>query len=88
MSRSGKINVALPPQHLLQLRRMVDAGEFGSTAEAVREAVKTFLQRRALHAGSLGMARFKRSLQARQEAGYSEPVERVDLLFDAGDAKA
>jgi Arc/MetJ-type ribon-helix-helix transcriptional regulator len=88
LSRSGKISVALPPQHISQLRRMVDAGEYGSTAEVIREAVKTFLQRRALHAGSLGLARLKRSLRERQPEAFSDPVERVDLLFDAGDAKA
>ena len=87
MSRSGKISVALPLQQLSKLRRMVDAGEFASTADVVREAVRTFLHRRTLHAGRLGTARFTRSLEARHEP-LTEPVERVDLLFDAGDAKA
>ena len=87
MSRSGKISVALPHSQLSQLRRIVDAGEYASTAELVREAVRAFLQRRVLHAGRHGTARFTRSLRNRQEP-VTEPVERVDLMFDAGDAKA
>jgi Arc/MetJ-type ribon-helix-helix transcriptional regulator len=87
MSRSGKISVALPPQQLSQLRRIVEAGEFGSTAEVVREAVRAFLQRQLLHGGRHVTARFSRTLRAHHEP-VSEPVERVDLLFDAGDAKA
>jgi Arc/MetJ-type ribon-helix-helix transcriptional regulator len=87
MSRSGKISVALPPQQLSQLRRIVDAGEFATTSDVVREAVRTFLNRRLLHAGRLGATRFSHAFDAHNEP-LAEPVERVDLLFDAGDAKA
>ncbi|HEY2708200.1 MAG TPA: hypothetical protein VGI95_09115 [Caulobacteraceae bacterium] len=69
------------------MRRVVEAGEFTSSAAVIREAVRAFLHRRALHAGALGVSRLRRSLQARHEP-LTEPVERVDLMFDAGDAKA
>jgi Arc/MetJ-type ribon-helix-helix transcriptional regulator len=87
MSRSGKISIAVPRQHLAQVRQIVEAGEFNSAAEVVREALRVWLHRRTLHAGSHGASRLSRSVQLRHEAPV-EPQERVDLLFDAGDAKA
>ena len=85
MSRSGKISVALPRQQITQLKDIVDAGEYGSAAAVIREALRSFLHRRDVRAG--GLARLSRSLHARLE-GAPEPSERVELLFDAGDAKA
>ncbi len=88
MSRSGKISVELTPDQIAQVRRIVQAGEFGSAAALMREALRTFLHRRALHAGPHGAGRFARSFEALQEALPGEVSERVELLFDAGDAKA
>ena len=88
MSRSGKISVELTPQQLSQVRRVVQAGEFKSATAVVREALSAFLHRRALHAGSHGVSRFARSLEARHDSHPGEVSERVELLFDAGDAKA
>ena len=88
MSRSGKISVELAPDQLSQIRRIVEAGEFSSGAALLREAISAFLNRRALHAGPHGVARFSRSLEQRQEVIPPEIAERVELMFDAGDAKA
>jgi Arc/MetJ-type ribon-helix-helix transcriptional regulator len=87
MSRSGKLSVDLTPEQLSQVRRIVQAGEFGSAAAVMREALKNWLHRRALHAGPHGAGHFARSLEARREA-LVEISERVELMFDAGDAKA
>ncbi|HLY78336.1 MAG TPA: ribbon-helix-helix domain-containing protein [Caulobacteraceae bacterium] len=87
MSRSGKISVDLTPDQLSQVRRIVGAGEFASASAFLREAVRAFLHRRALHAGPHGATHFSRSLEARQDLA-ADPCERVELLFDAGDAKA
>ncbi len=86
MRRSGKISVEVTHEELAQVRRIVGAGEFGSAAALMREALRSFLHRRALHAGFHGAGRFTRSLEARHDA--LEVAERVELLFDAGDAKA
>ena len=86
MKRSDRISVALSPHQLEQLRLIVEAGEFVSTAAAVREALRTWLQRKNRHARHAGAVRFAHTLAARQDA--PEPFERVELLFDAGDAKA
>jgi Arc/MetJ-type ribon-helix-helix transcriptional regulator len=87
MSRSGKISVELTPDQLALVRRIVGAGEFASASALLREAVRTFLHRRALHGGPHGASHFSRSLEARQDLA-ADPCERVELLFDAGDAKA
>jgi Arc/MetJ-type ribon-helix-helix transcriptional regulator len=88
MSRSGRMSVALPRQQLAQVRQIVEAGEFDSAGAVVREALRVWLQRRALHAGLHGASHLKRSVQARFEPPAGEISERVDLLFDATDAKA
>ena len=84
MRRSDRVSVVLASQEAAQVRRLVDAGEFASRAAVMREALRVWLQRRALHAGRLGVQRLSRTIAARLEP--TEPVERVELLFDAGDA--
>lgn len=86
MRRSSRVSIALPRDQVDHVRRIVEAGEFASSAAVIREALRAFLHRHALHGGQHGTARFSRAVQARLEA--LEPAERVDLLFDAGDAKA
>lgn len=88
MSRSGKISVALPTHQLSQIRRLVEAGEFGSSAAVMREALSAWLHRRTLHGGAHGVQRFTRSVEARRDLAPAEPCERVELMFDAHDAKA
>ena len=88
MRRTAKVSVALPLDHLAQIRRAVETSEFASGAAVIREAVRAFLHRRALHAGRHGAQRLSRSLEALRDAPVVEPAERVELLFDAGDAKA
>jgi Arc/MetJ-type ribon-helix-helix transcriptional regulator len=86
MRRSGKLSVTVPSDQMDQVRHIVDAGEFASPAAVIREALRAFLHRRAMHAGQLGATRLSHTIEARLDA--PEPFERVDLLFDAGDAKA
>lgn len=86
MRRSSRVSIALPHDQLDQMRRIVEAGEFASSTAVIREALRAFLLRHALHGGQHGSARFSRAIQARLES--LDPAERVDLLFDAGDAKA
>jgi len=83
MSRSGKISVALPREQLSQLKDVVETGEYGSAAAAVREAVRAWLHRRGVRAQAV--SRFGR---ARLDGLSPEPAERVELMFDARDAKA
>jgi Arc/MetJ-type ribon-helix-helix transcriptional regulator len=86
MRRSGKLSAVVPREEMEQVRRIVEAGEFASAAAVVREALRAFLDRRALDGGQYSASRLSRTVRARLES--LEPFERVDLLFDAGDAKA
>jgi Arc/MetJ-type ribon-helix-helix transcriptional regulator len=88
MKRSRRISIALPAAHHAKVRLMVESGEFRSAAAVAREALRLFLQRRSLRAGVLGAERLRRVTASLQEAASAEPFERVELLFDAGDAKA
>jgi len=81
---TGKISVALPADQVSHIRRIVEAGEFASASDVVREALRSWLQRRKLHGGRHVAARLSRSLEARRDS--EPPFERVELLFDAGDA--
>ena len=84
MKRSRRLSVALPTEQTSHIRRIVDAGEFASASAVIREAVRTWLKRRTLHGGRHVAARLSRGVQAVREG--PEPFERVELLFDAGDA--
>jgi len=42
-----RITIRLPEQQVVVLQRMVDAGEFPNTSEAVRGAVRELIERRA-----------------------------------------
>lgn len=88
MRRTDKVSIAVPKSHLTQAKSLVDAGEFESVAAVVREALRAWLHRRTLYAGRHGAAGLKRTLEARRQFVPGEPNERVELLFDAGDAKA
>ena len=88
MRRSGKISVALPSLEASQVRAIVEAGEFTSSAAVLREALRAWLRRRALHAGRHGINSLGRSFAERQDLPPAEASERVELMFDAGDAKA
>lgn len=88
MRRFAKIAVSVPAEQLAHVRRIIDAGEFRSAADVMREALRSFLDRRRMHAGELGARRFSRSLRSRVVQPVGEVAERVELLFDAGDAKA
>jgi Arc/MetJ-type ribon-helix-helix transcriptional regulator len=88
MRRSGKISVALPLHEVSQVRGLVEAGEFASSSAVLRAALRAWLRRRALHAGRYGVERLGRSFAERRDAPTVETAERVELMFDAGDAKA
>jgi Arc/MetJ-type ribon-helix-helix transcriptional regulator len=83
MRASGKVSVALSAEQLRQVRHLVDAGEFASASAVMREALRVWLHRRAASAG----ARARRPNRTFAE-NHIEPFERVELMFDAGDAKA
>ncbi len=49
MSNVQKVSVALTPEIVAMLREAVDTGEYTSTSEVVREALRAWKLRRAAH---------------------------------------
>ncbi|HUZ13189.1 MAG TPA: hypothetical protein VMU93_10095 [Caulobacteraceae bacterium] len=88
MTGSGRVSVALAPHEVSQLRLIVESGEFASIAAVTRAALQSWLRRRALHGGRHGAESLVRGLDARRGPAAGEIMERVELLFDAADAKA
>jgi Arc/MetJ-type ribon-helix-helix transcriptional regulator len=84
MTVSGKIVVAVEHDQFSLIQRMVAAGEFASPSEIVGEALRTWLHGRGHGPGA---ERLRDSIRA-WRGQQAEPVERVELMFDARDAKA
>jgi Predicted transcriptional regulators containing the CopG/Arc/MetJ DNA-binding domain and a metal-binding domain len=57
MASIEKISIALPQEMVEQVREAVDAGEYASTSEVVREALRDWNQKRALHQQGLNELR-------------------------------
>ena len=45
MSTAEKISITLPPEMNRMIKERVDAGDFGSTSELIREALRLWQQR-------------------------------------------
>ena len=76
MPNVQKISIALPSEMLTQLRQAVAAGEYSSSSEVVREALRDWRHKRQLQEN--GVAEL-RSLwqQAREKNGPYVPAEEV-----------
>lgn len=48
MASVEKISIALPPEMVSAVRRAVDSGEYASSSEVIREALRDWNQKRAL----------------------------------------
>jgi Arc/MetJ-type ribon-helix-helix transcriptional regulator len=87
MTASGKISVALTAEELSRIRGIVAAGAFDSPSDVLREALRYWLAERC--ADTRPQSAFGRPFGHRRRGDPpAEIFERVDLLFDAGDAKA
>ena len=52
-----KISIALPPEMIAQLRQAVDAGEYSSSSEAVRDALRDWTHKRQLQQNGIAELR-------------------------------
>ena len=57
MSSVEKISIALPPEMISQVREAVEAGEYSSSSEVIREALRDWTQKRSLREEGLEQLR-------------------------------
>ena len=48
-----KISIALPPEMVAQVRRAVETGEYASSSEVIRDALRDWTRKRLPHANSI-----------------------------------
>ena len=96
MKASGKIVVTLSGDPARQVRRLVEDEAFASPSAVMEEALRFWLQSRSRWIGRKrwAAAYITRTFapveapEAPERPIIGEPSERVELMFDAGDAKA
>lgn len=89
MQSAEKISITLPPDMLRLLREAVAAGEYASTSEALRDAVRSWQRQRLEDAERLASlrARAQASLADRRASlTEAEADARLEALFAASDA--
>ena len=68
MQTAEKISITLPPDMLRLIREAVEGGEYASTSEALRDAVRTWHRQRLEDAERLA------ALRARAQASLADPA--------------
>jgi antitoxin ParD1/3/4 len=71
-----KISIALPPEMAAQVRRAVEAGEYASSSEVVRDALRDWTQKRQLQQNGIAELR-KLWPQARKDNTPGVPMDDV-----------
>ena len=79
MQTAEKISITLPPDMLRLIREAVDGGEYASTSEALRDAVRTWHRQRLEDAERLA------ALRARAQASLADPAP--SLTEEEADAR-
>lgn len=76
MQTVEKISIALPPEMAAQLRQAVATGEYASSSEVVRDALRDWTHKRQLQQN--GIAELRRVWQeAREKNGPYVPADEV-----------
>ena len=90
MSAVGKIRVGLSASEMRRISDLVASGEFTSPSAVIHEALRSWFRERAEAAWLHGetCASTHRALGDDFTGETWTPHERVELLFDAADAKA
>ena len=76
MPTVDKISIALPPEMVAQLRQAVDTGEYASSSEVVREALRDWTHKRPLQQNGIAELR-QLWQQAREKNGPYVPADEV-----------
>ena len=73
MSAMERVTVALPATMAEQMRAAVDAGEYATTSEVVRDALRLWESRRELRVRAV--ERLRDAWSARKVSGESTPLD-------------
>lgn len=76
MSSVEKISIALPPEMVAQVRQAVDTGEYASSSEVVRDALRDWAEKRNLRQEGIKELR-KVWRQARHDSTPGIPAEKI-----------
>ncbi|MDB5525974.1 MAG: type toxin-antitoxin system ParD family antitoxin [Rhizobium sp.] len=78
MQSAEKISITMTPEMLRVIRESVDAGEYASTSEVIRDAMRLWQRQREEHAETI------KSIKARIRRSLDDP--RPDLTGEEVDA--
>ncbi len=86
MSTVDKISIALPPEMVAQMKEAIEAGEYASSSEVVRDALRDWTQKRSLRQqGIRELRQVWREALERQGPGVpaDEVFERLERKYQA-----
>ena len=81
MANVEKVSIALTTEEIAALKAVVEAGEYATTSEVVREAVRDWQAKRELRQEEL--LRLRRLWDEGKASGQAEPVDFDDLRREA-----
>lgn len=84
MATVEKISIALPPEMTALVREAVDTGEYASSSEVIREALRDWKRKRALQSQGVGELRalWQQALDdPRPGAAAEEVLERLERKY-------
>jgi antitoxin ParD1/3/4 len=88
MQSAEKISITMTPEMLRVIRESVDAGEYASTSEVIRDAMRLWQRRREEHAERIKSikARIRRSLDdPRPDLTSEELDDALEEMFERVD---
>lgn len=84
MSNVEKMSIALPPEMAMVIRGVVDSGEYASSSEVVRDALRDWTHKRNLRQQGIGELRQLWLEALRDESVASDDVlDRLEQKFQA-----
>jgi antitoxin ParD1/3/4 len=75
-----KISIALPPEMVAQVRQAVESGEYASSSEVVRDALREWTQKRNLHQQGIKELRRVWKQAVKDETPGASPKEVLTRL--------
>ena len=86
MSTVEKISIALPPEMVAVVRSAVDTGEYASSSEVVRDALRDWTQKRSLRQQGIEELRqvWQQAIKDKTPGGSADDVlDRLERKYQA-----